>query len=323
MAGRGAPEGTFLAQFPEPSFEPRKALAVLPLSVCFIGMITFNNLCLKYVEVSFYNVARSLTMCFNVVFTFFILGVTTSKRALLTVSIVVVGFWLGIEGEVRFSMVGTLFGVTSSCFVSLNSIYTKKVIPVVDGNKWTLSLYNNVNATLLFPFLILLFGELEIILEHAAMLTSSKFWLLMTLGGVAGFAIGIASIMQIQVTSPLTHNISGTAKAALQAVLAFWIWQNPATVRGCLGIAIVLGGSLLYAYVRNTEMKAKDRRRAMGGAKDSTIEHQRLVNEDGSDDGGGAANGGGGGEGNGTGIEMMETDTPKADDKDSGLHSRA
>eukprot|EP00122_Pirum_gemmata_P015949 Pgem_evm1s14906 len=38
---------------------------ILPLSFVFSGMIVFNNLCLKYVEVSFYQVARSLTMPFN------------------------------------------------------------------------------------------------------------------------------------------------------------------------------------------------------------------------------------------------------------------
>lgn len=32
------------------------ARRVLPLMVIFIGMISFNNLCLKYVEVSFYQV---------------------------------------------------------------------------------------------------------------------------------------------------------------------------------------------------------------------------------------------------------------------------
>lgn len=42
-------------------------LQVLPLSVVFVGMITFNNLCLKYLGVSFYNVGRSLTTVFNVV----------------------------------------------------------------------------------------------------------------------------------------------------------------------------------------------------------------------------------------------------------------
>ncbi len=46
---------------------------MLPLSVVFVLMITFNNLTLKFVTVSFYNVGRSLTTVFNVVFTYFIL----------------------------------------------------------------------------------------------------------------------------------------------------------------------------------------------------------------------------------------------------------
>lgn len=42
-------------------------MQVLPLSVVFVGMITFNNLTLKFLGVAFYNVGRSLTTVFNVV----------------------------------------------------------------------------------------------------------------------------------------------------------------------------------------------------------------------------------------------------------------
>ena len=48
---------------------------VLPLSLIFVGMIAFNNICLQYVAVSFYNVARSLSIVFNVFFTYMILGI--------------------------------------------------------------------------------------------------------------------------------------------------------------------------------------------------------------------------------------------------------
>lgn len=44
---------------------------VLPLSFVFVAMIAFNNLCLKYVDVSFYYIGRSLTTVFNVVGIFF------------------------------------------------------------------------------------------------------------------------------------------------------------------------------------------------------------------------------------------------------------
>jgi GDP-fucose transporter C1 len=77
--------------------------------------------------------------------------------------------------------------------------------------------YINVNACILFVPLILFGNELPFLLNLKAVLTVS-FWAEMTVGGVFGFAIGYVTGLQIQVTSPLTHNILGTAKAAAQAV---------------------------------------------------------------------------------------------------------
>ena len=110
-------------------------VSVAPLSLMFLGMISFNNLCLKFVTVPFYNVARSLTIVTNVIFTYFLLGERTSVKVCLTLAIVILGFYIGIEGELDFSLLGTVFGVASSCFVSLNAIYTKKTMPLVDGDK--------------------------------------------------------------------------------------------------------------------------------------------------------------------------------------------
>lgn len=44
---------SILDDFPVVNCEPEKVVKMLPLSLIFVGMITFNNLCLQYVEVSF------------------------------------------------------------------------------------------------------------------------------------------------------------------------------------------------------------------------------------------------------------------------------
>ena len=101
-----------------------------------MAMITFNNLCLLYVEVSFYNVARSLTIVLNVIFTYFLLGETTSLKTMViilfiifqilqvssislcplllqllqgTLAIVVIGFFVGSDGG---------FTKCFNCFIS-------------------------------------------------------------------------------------------------------------------------------------------------------------------------------------------------------------
>lgn len=38
----------------------------------------------------------------------------------------------------------------------------------------------------------------------------------MTISGIMGYGIGLVTVLQVKATSPLTHNISGTAKAAVQ-----------------------------------------------------------------------------------------------------------
>ena len=82
-----------IIDFPLVTFNLKTSREVLPLSVVFICMITFNNLCLKYVGVAFYTVGRSLTTVFNVVFSFTILKQTTSLQALMCCGIII-GLWI-------------------------------------------------------------------------------------------------------------------------------------------------------------------------------------------------------------------------------------
>lgn len=62
-------------------------------------MISTNNLCLKYASVAYYYIGRSLTTIFNVIFTFLILGETTSKRCIACCAVIIGGFWLGVDQE--------------------------------------------------------------------------------------------------------------------------------------------------------------------------------------------------------------------------------
>jgi len=243
---------SFFAQFPRTTYNLGVALQIFPLSCVFVGMISFNNLCLKYVEVSFYNVARSLTIVFNVFFSWVLLHSKSSCKTISCLFVVVFGFVLGTEGEINFSLIGTSCGVLSSFFVSLNSIFTKKVLPAVDDNHWRLTWYNNVNASIIFVPLVYYF-ELDIVRGHKQQLANKEFWIAMTVAGLFGFAIGIVTVLQIKATSPLSHNISGTAKAAFQSMMAFYIWGNTPSVMGVAGIFIVLGGSLLYTFIKMKE----------------------------------------------------------------------
>lgn len=117
-----------------------------------------------------------------------------------------------MEGEIDFSLIGTTAGVLASAFVSANSVLTSKMLSYVDNDKSLLLYYNNLNAVFLFIPLIVLF-ERDVLMRDGHKLLSPMFWMVMTVTGVMGFAIGLVTVMQVKATSPLTHNISGIAKS--------------------------------------------------------------------------------------------------------------
>lgn len=167
------------------------------------------------------------------------------------------GFWLGVDqegAEGTLSWTGIFFGILASLCVSLNAIYTKKVLPVVDGSIWRLTFYNNVNACVLFFPLMMLLGEFRT-LYHFDKLGNPSFWGMMTLGGVFGFAIGYVTGLQIKFTSPLTHNVSGTAKACAQTVLAVIYFEETKSFLWWMSNLMVLGGSFAYTWVKGLEMR--------------------------------------------------------------------
>ena len=194
-------------------------------------MIAFNNMCLQEVGIAFYTIARSLVTIFSIVFTFLILGKKTSTCAILCCTIIIAGFCLGVdqEGDLgSLSIKGTVYGVVASAMVALNAIYIKKVLPVHNDNIWCLTYYNNINALAIFVPLIVLNGEVAE-LATFPYLTSSKFWGAMLVSGFFGFIMGFVAGLQVKHTSPVTHNISGVAKACCQTVIAVIYWTQVKT----------------------------------------------------------------------------------------------
>lgn len=261
-----------------PKFEIKRDILkqMLPLSFVFTMMMVCNNLCLKYVEISFYQVARSLTIVFNIIFDFMILGQRTSLPAMLCCAMVVSGFLLGNQQEIRWSLEGVIFGVAGSFFVAMNAIFVKKKFPLVDNSPWKLTLYNNLNASLLFIPLILFFDEPQTIAESEN-ITKSKFWIMMIVGGVFGICISFAVAAQIKYTSPLTHNVSATAKSAAQTVLGLLVYKNPITIWGAASVAVILFGSLLYSLVRRSEMKKTLAAQETSPSKPTEVEQPLLT----------------------------------------------
>lgn len=79
----------------------------------------------------------------------------------------------------------------------------------------------------------------------------------MSLTGFLSFFVGYATSLQIQLTSPLTHNISGTTKSCLQTLLGVIYFNETKNFLWWLSNLFILIGAFFYSYVRNREMFKK------------------------------------------------------------------
>lgn len=67
-------------------------------------------------------------------------------------------------------------------------------------------------------------------------------------------------LIYLQVTSPLTHNISGTAKACAQTVMATQWYNETKNTLWWMSNVIVLASSALYARFKQIEMEENSRK---------------------------------------------------------------
>ena len=260
---------SFLSIFPPLTIDWRIVGQVLPMTTVFILMVTTNNLCLQYVQLSFYQVARSLSILFSLILSRVLFSERTSWKAACTSLIIMVGFALGSWGEVpsQFSLAGLLFGVLSSFFVALNSILVKSVgEKTFNNDQWMLMYYNTCLAIPLLLLLTLIKGELYEALPMVFSLPLSTY-LSLLVTGLLGFLINIAISLQIKYTSPLTNNVSGTFKGVFQIVISVIWFDNEITALNALGSVLVLVGSGMYSHVRYTEMHNKEVAKSQKKAK--------------------------------------------------------
>lgn len=106
----------------------------------------------------------------------------------------------------------------------------------------------------MFIPLIFIFDE-QIQLKSFKYSTSIYFWFSMFISGVLGFSMSYVTGLQIQLTSALTHNVSSTAKAYAQTLIAVFYYNEIKTYLWWISNLLVLTGSAVYTHVRSMEMK--------------------------------------------------------------------
>ncbi|KAF8186860.1 hypothetical protein K438DRAFT_1973066 [Mycena galopus ATCC 62051] len=252
--------GDVLRIFPDRlSFDLKICKGLGPLVALNVIGLSFSNYTLKYVDASFYQVARGMVLPFTVGASFVLLQVRPSVLILVSCAIVTAGFFCGVllDGT-PLSLVGIAFGVASSSITALASVVIKRSLPVVGGSTILLSWYGNLLSTIALMPIVLLAGEgpsvVALVSGNASEMKTFLWGSLIT--GAVGFLMSIAGLLSIKVTSPITHMISSAVRGVVQSFLGWWYFHDVISGGRATSITIVLGGSLYYTWVKHKETEA-------------------------------------------------------------------
>jgi GDP-fucose transporter C1 len=235
-----------------------KALT-LNVTLSVVGL-SFSNYTLKYVDASFYQVARGMVLPFTIFTSYIFLSHRPSALILLSSFIVTLGFFIGVFMDgTPISLTGISFGVVSSAITASHSIVIKKSLNAVGGSALLLSWYSNfMGACVMLPVSILA-GEMPAIMEILTGETSGDFTTFAwgsLITGTLGFAMSIATLLSIKTTSPITHMVSSAVRGVAASLLGMWLFKDVITTGRATSIATILLGSIYYTYVKNEESKA-------------------------------------------------------------------
>lgn len=127
------------AGLPVVRVRPRVLLRVLPLSFCFVGMIGSANLCLQRVQVSVYQVARSLTLVFSLLLSVCWLKQKVVLGEVCSCLLVAAGFALMTAvGSDAASMSGYFMGACASLFQAAYTVLMKSTLNALQSEADTL-----------------------------------------------------------------------------------------------------------------------------------------------------------------------------------------
>ncbi|KAI8586027.1 hypothetical protein BDZ88DRAFT_400360 [Geranomyces variabilis] len=166
--------------------------------------------------------------------------------------------------SVKISTGEVVLGALSSATTAIHTIVIKNAIKGTENMTGLVYYTSLFSAAALLP-VMLLNGEVACL--HSLQdfrvigecIPSARFFCLAVCCRCGCFSIGfmlnVGSFFQIQVTSPVTHVISSSARSVLPAFIAVALFHNTLTAARGGSILVITIGSALYTFVKHQDTK--------------------------------------------------------------------
>lgn len=228
-----------------------KQLAVLIFpAIFFIANVTVGLLALKLVNIPMFSAFRRLSVLSVMLLEYLVLGKTASKKIIITVFIMVLGSCIAGLGDLSFDPLGYCLVLINNFITAANLVSIKKATSIVSLEALPLFYYISLIALPIVFLLSIVTGEVFVAIDQISTredLQTPAFMAALSLSAASAFLINFFTNMCTQLTSPLTTAITGQMKNVLQTLLGIFAFGYIVTPLNLVGLAVALGGSLMFA----------------------------------------------------------------------------
>ncbi|KAF7307350.1 TPT domain-containing protein [Mycena indigotica] len=240
------------------------AKKLFPVVFVNITGLTFNLLCLRGVEATFFQIARGLVLPLTILCSWMYDPTSGVSKNVITASAIVTGgFFLGVLPNSTIpatstpSFISLFYGVLSSLFIAVHAVLIKISLPYCQNSTIQLAWWTNAGSALLLLPVVAVTGEISVLQGkiYDSQWNGNTFLYGSLITGVFGFLLCLAGLLSIRVTSPVTHMFSSAARSVLQTIIGVAYFGDLININRATSILVILGGTMFYTWIKSAEAK--------------------------------------------------------------------
>ena len=246
--------GIYLALYDKGGKAPKAETIkrVWVLSVTFCLSITLNNIGLKYVFVSFYEILSACTAPITMLLAVFLQGKRFHPVTYFSMLPLCGGVMLCIKGELNFHVMGLICCGTATVLRGAKSIIQGMLMS--DGEKLTPMqlLFHMSRPCILFTGVWCGLSEYALIAADPKTYMQ-KTWMMVGVSSMLAVGLNLFTFLVTFYTSAVTLQVLGQLKVICSILFSVSIFHNQISSLAAIGTCIAICGMALYARTKSWE----------------------------------------------------------------------
>ncbi|CRG94323.1 GDP-fructose:GMP antiporter, putative [Plasmodium gallinaceum] len=222
------------------------------LIISFNLTLIFGNICLKYTNVSSYQLARSMTLPFNFLFSYFFFK-QIKFNCLMTLSCILVsiGFFVFSIDAINTNYKSVLYGTIVSIIQAIH-LNLLKVKLMIYKDKMIMMHYNLIYSSIILFIYLFLTKDIFIIFT-----LNYRILFFLFLSCISSICVTFSSFLCIYYTDNVVFNMFGNVKSTIQTFLSKFYYSEKFNLNTVIGIILTTIGSFIYTCSSEYAKKEK------------------------------------------------------------------